>query len=122
MVYCASLTQYLLGKNWILTQRFWGNSKRGFLFCKNGSHKKICSRFVTHAQGGDITARRQFEIAKNSFFFWQPALESLCKLLGGDKNLWKKDLLLRSPKRRSGSIRCANDTVTRAERLFIIYL
>jgi hypothetical protein len=33
-------------------------------FVKMAVTKKICSRFVTHGQGRDITAREQFEVAK----------------------------------------------------------
>ena len=33
-------------------------------FVKMAVAKKICSRFVTHGQGRDITAREQFEVAK----------------------------------------------------------
>jgi hypothetical protein len=33
-------------------------------FVKMAVTKKICSRFITHGQGRDITAREQFEVAK----------------------------------------------------------
>jgi hypothetical protein len=41
-------------------------------FVKMAVTKKICSRFVTHGQGRDITAREQFEVAKK----FLPLLES----------------------------------------------